>query len=306
MDIHGSVVHYDYTAFGVAIVSTLSENPVGFSSEFYDISLGLVYYNYRHYNPKDGRWNARDLLATDSLGISPIIFCLNSPLSYNDRFGLYQYETISSHSVSILSVLGGDIPGLSNLTNKFNEKLKINWLQLSTSWSLNGSVTFERRKCCEGPHKGEEVVDEIWAGSLSGTLEFSAYSHRGDFISSGVEVEYWFGAKGTLSGSISGSISGESDKCSGRDVTLNLGVTASVGGSISGGGSVSAKVGKLLSFSLSATAGLEAHINYTFWARKYGAKGWETVASGWDDFSVNFFVNADFTFASYYYEKKLY
>ena len=51
VDIHGSVVHYDYTAFGVAIVSTLSENPVGFSSEFYDISLGLVYYNYRHYNP---------------------------------------------------------------------------------------------------------------------------------------------------------------------------------------------------------------------------------------------------------------
>ena len=71
VDIHGSVVHYDYTAFGVAIVSTLSENPVGFSSEFYDISLGLVYYNYRHYNPKDGKWNARDLLATDSLGISP-------------------------------------------------------------------------------------------------------------------------------------------------------------------------------------------------------------------------------------------
>ena len=71
VDAHGSVVHYDYTPFGVAIVSTLSENPVGFSSEFYDISLGLVYYNYRHYNPKDGKWNARDLLATDSLGISP-------------------------------------------------------------------------------------------------------------------------------------------------------------------------------------------------------------------------------------------
>ena len=111
----GAPIHYAYTPLGTPTASAPSENPVGFSSEFYDEITNLVYYNYRHYSPKEGRWNARDLLATDSLGISPIIFCLNSPLSYNDRFGLYQYETISSHSVSILSVLGGDIPGLSNL-----------------------------------------------------------------------------------------------------------------------------------------------------------------------------------------------
>lgn len=49
----GTPVHYAYTAFGVATASALSENPIGFSSEFYDISLGLVYYNYRHYNPID-------------------------------------------------------------------------------------------------------------------------------------------------------------------------------------------------------------------------------------------------------------
>ena len=31
-----------------------------FSSEYHDDTLGLVYYNYRHYNPIDGRWINRD------------------------------------------------------------------------------------------------------------------------------------------------------------------------------------------------------------------------------------------------------
>lgn len=62
---NGIAAHYDYAPFG-AVTRTakatsvardiLSENPFRFSSEVHDNSLGLVYYNYRHYNPKDGRW----------------------------------------------------------------------------------------------------------------------------------------------------------------------------------------------------------------------------------------------------------
>ena len=44
----------------------LSENPFRFSSEYHDAPLALVYYNYRHYNPKDGRWLGRDPLEEEA------------------------------------------------------------------------------------------------------------------------------------------------------------------------------------------------------------------------------------------------
>ena len=67
---NGIAAHYDYAPFGaitrVVNSSAISdrnfhlENPFRFSSEYHDDTLGLVYYNYRHYNPIDGRWCGRD------------------------------------------------------------------------------------------------------------------------------------------------------------------------------------------------------------------------------------------------------
>ncbi|MBT9450109.1 RHS repeat-associated core domain-containing protein [Akkermansia glycaniphila] len=39
------------------------DQPIQWSSEHYDPELALVYYNYRHYNPLDGRWINRDPIA---------------------------------------------------------------------------------------------------------------------------------------------------------------------------------------------------------------------------------------------------
>ena len=67
---NGIAAHYDYAPFGaitrVVNSSAISdrnfhlENPFRFSSEYHDDTLGLVYYNYRHYNPIDGRWCGRN------------------------------------------------------------------------------------------------------------------------------------------------------------------------------------------------------------------------------------------------------
>ncbi|MBD9269577.1 MAG: hypothetical protein EGQ81_00590, partial [Akkermansia sp.] len=38
-------------------------NKLRFSCEYADDELGLVYYNYRHLNPLDGRWISRDPIA---------------------------------------------------------------------------------------------------------------------------------------------------------------------------------------------------------------------------------------------------
>ena len=57
------VAHYEYAAFGAVLKETgvcTLENPWIFSSEYDDGILGLVYYNYRHYDSIVGRWQTRD------------------------------------------------------------------------------------------------------------------------------------------------------------------------------------------------------------------------------------------------------
>ncbi|MGN0857232.1 MAG: RHS repeat domain-containing protein [Candidatus Spyradenecus sp.] len=94
------VAHYDYAPFGAATLSGTRalDNPFRFSSEFADDSLGLVYYNYRHYNPTDGRWLGRDPLEildqeydTPNAKITLYLFCKNTPITSSDRIGLDVY-----------------------------------------------------------------------------------------------------------------------------------------------------------------------------------------------------------------------
>ena len=88
VDIQGSVVHYDYTAFGNPTASSASDNPFRFSSELYDEVLGLAYYNYRHYNYREGRWLTRDPIAVTNRMCSRLYtFCSNAPMS-SDIIGL--------------------------------------------------------------------------------------------------------------------------------------------------------------------------------------------------------------------------
>ncbi len=52
---------YTYTPYGEVKESTNGVyQPIQWSSEYYDSDLSLVYYNYRHYNPVDGRWLGMD------------------------------------------------------------------------------------------------------------------------------------------------------------------------------------------------------------------------------------------------------
>ena len=54
---------YTYAPFGEVTQRGNITNPLQWSSEFYDSELGMVYYNFRFYNPVDGRWIARDPIA---------------------------------------------------------------------------------------------------------------------------------------------------------------------------------------------------------------------------------------------------
>lgn len=51
---------YTYTPFGSVISSGNVEQPIQWSSEFYDDELAMVYYNYRYYCPEYSAWISRD------------------------------------------------------------------------------------------------------------------------------------------------------------------------------------------------------------------------------------------------------
>ncbi len=51
---------YTYSPYGEVTANGDVTQPIQWSSEFNDTELGMVYYNYRHYNPVDGRWMGRD------------------------------------------------------------------------------------------------------------------------------------------------------------------------------------------------------------------------------------------------------
>ena len=58
---HGYIrTFYTYTPYGQVTAEGDVTQPIQWSSEYNDTELGLVYYNYRHYNPADGRWLGRD------------------------------------------------------------------------------------------------------------------------------------------------------------------------------------------------------------------------------------------------------
>ena len=93
----GVPAHYEYAPFGAVTAATTNTaftafnvaetNPYRFSSEYADDTLGLVYYNYRHYNPVDGRWLRRDCLE-ESIGFGLYLYINNQSGLYYDVLGL--------------------------------------------------------------------------------------------------------------------------------------------------------------------------------------------------------------------------
>ncbi len=85
----GAVVNnYEYSPFGKLINEVENvENPFKFSSEFADAETGLIYYNYRYYNPKLARWTKRDPIE-ESGGINIYGFVVNNSVSNSDKLGL--------------------------------------------------------------------------------------------------------------------------------------------------------------------------------------------------------------------------
>ncbi len=77
---------YTYSPYGEVTASGDVTQPIQWSSEYHDAELGLVYYNYRHYNPLEGRWMGRDRIG-ESDWLNVYGFVKNGSSMYYDQNG---------------------------------------------------------------------------------------------------------------------------------------------------------------------------------------------------------------------------
>lgn len=87
-----AAAQYEYDPFGNCLMSigrltTLNLNAFLFSTKYQDSESGLLYYGYRYYDPRVGRWPNRDRLEEQG-GKGIYSYCANNPLSFSDRNGL--------------------------------------------------------------------------------------------------------------------------------------------------------------------------------------------------------------------------
>jgi RHS repeat-associated protein len=94
---------YAYTPFGQVTAAGDVTQPIQWSSEYYDAELSLVYYNYRHYNPQDGRWPSRDPIGEVG-GENLYGFAGNDGVDTVDFLGLWETD---AHNAIIVDWLRG-------------------------------------------------------------------------------------------------------------------------------------------------------------------------------------------------------
>jgi len=108
--------------------SASSENPFRFSTKRTDVAVDLIAYEYRNYNPLDGRWLSRDPVEEWG-GINLVLFSVNSPIRVHDPLGLSP-----GRGPCILHADQLNVPGLGAGT----------WAR--TRWVVNGPE-FNRVAC---------------------------------------------------------------------------------------------------------------------------------------------------------------
>ncbi|UDQ98379.1 RHS repeat-associated core domain-containing protein [Lentisphaerota bacterium WC36G] len=110
---------YDYSPFGqLAKTDENVENVFKFSSEYAEKETGLIYYNYRYYNPKDGKWLSRDPIEEKG-GFNLYGFVNNRINQYVDSLGLSKAIEATTEVDSVDDLWrGGNKNGYNGTNNR--------------------------------------------------------------------------------------------------------------------------------------------------------------------------------------------
>ena len=159
---------YDYAPYG-AVTASGTEQPFQWSSEVYDAELALVYYNYRHYSPMDGRWISRD------------------PLANNPNMNLYSYVVNPLSNIDILGQMAlSDCEQIIGITTsspgRLSKRIRLILEDLEENSCMPSFSCF-----CENARAGEDGRQRINAGGFHPnsneiTLNCKAYSSTADMI----------------------------------------------------------------------------------------------------------------------------
>ncbi len=86
---HGYIrTNYSYSPYGEVTISGDVAQPIQWSSEYSDSEIDHVYYNYRYYNPKDGKWLQRDFIHEYPNNQNPYAYVRNKCAFFSDLLGL--------------------------------------------------------------------------------------------------------------------------------------------------------------------------------------------------------------------------
>ncbi|MEE1288617.1 MAG: RHS repeat-associated core domain-containing protein, partial [Bacteroidaceae bacterium] len=78
---------YSYCPYGESRMDGDVSQPFQLSSEYIDDEVGIIYYNYRHYNPFNGKWISRDPLG-EVAGANDYAYVENQTIESTDFLGL--------------------------------------------------------------------------------------------------------------------------------------------------------------------------------------------------------------------------
>ena len=113
---------YTYTPYGEVSPAHAYDQPLRWSSEYHDVELGLVYYNYRHYNPMMGRWMGRDILPEF---ISKNIYILDKvPTTYSDHLGMFSIRVETEGCGHVGIDVAGESWNFGRYLGRYNFKKK--------------------------------------------------------------------------------------------------------------------------------------------------------------------------------------
>jgi RHS repeat-associated protein len=119
--------HFEYSPFGKITVAS-GNNPdvfdFRFSSEYFDQEAGLVYYNFRYYNPELGRWLSRDPIE-ELGGVNLYNFCEGGPVNFFDLLGLknccVDCGKLKKQLASLMLAMKQDAQALKDVSDAIDE-----------------------------------------------------------------------------------------------------------------------------------------------------------------------------------------
>ena len=162
---------YTYTPYGSVTATGNTIQPIQWSSEFYDSELALVYYNYRHYNPVDGRWGCHDFIGEKG-GDNLYSFVSNNAINYIDYLGnqwnsekgkeaLIAFDDFQSNKLDEKHKCYNMFCNIENCTEEGWDCINFASRIISCGYLLNGD---------KNKSKGINSISEINAGKLSQLL----------------------------------------------------------------------------------------------------------------------------------------